>query len=123
MSQVSVIIPTYNQARFVASAVESALAQTYPDVEIIVVDDGSTDDPRAALAPYRARIHYIRQENKGLSGARNTGFLASHGDYVLFLDSDDLIHPWPFWRLNPISAWLTPPGSRSTKMAHRCWAK
>jgi glycosyltransferase involved in cell wall biosynthesis len=93
MSQVSVIIPTYNQAHFVASAVESALAQTYPDVEIIVVDDGSTDDPQAALAPYREKIHYIYQKNRGLSGARNTGFLASHGDYVLFLDSDDLIHP------------------------------
>jgi glycosyltransferase involved in cell wall biosynthesis len=93
MSQVSVIIPTYNQAHFVTSAVESVLAQTYPDVEVIVVDDGSTDGPQTALAPYREKIHYIGQENRGLSGARNTGFLASHGDYLLFLDSDDLIHP------------------------------
>ena len=93
MPQVSVIVPTYNQAPFVAATVESALAQTYPNVEIIVVNDGSTDDTQSVLAAYSGRIHYVYQENKGLSGARNTGFLASHGDYLLFLDSDDLIHP------------------------------
>jgi glycosyltransferase involved in cell wall biosynthesis len=93
MPQVSVIIPSYNQARFVGATVESVLAQTYPDVEVIVVDDGSTDDTQAVLAAYRERIRYIYQENKGLAGARNTGFLASHGDYLLFLDSDDLIYP------------------------------
>lgn len=87
------IIPSYNQARFVASTVESVLAQTYPDVEIIVVDDGSTDDTRAVLATYRDRIRTIHQGNRGLAGARNTGFHASRGDYLLFLDSDDLIHP------------------------------
>ena len=90
---VSVIIPTYNQARFVAETVESALAQTYPNVEVIVVDDGSTDGTQTVLATYLEKIHYIRQENRGLSGARNTGFLSSHGDYLLFLDSDDLIPP------------------------------
>jgi glycosyltransferase involved in cell wall biosynthesis len=93
MSQVSVIIPSYNQVRFVASTVESVLAQTYPNVEIIVVDDGSTDNTREVLAAFSENIRYIYQENRGLAGARNTGFLASHGDYLLFLDSDDLIHP------------------------------
>ena len=93
MPQVSVVIPTYNQARFVAATVESALAQTYPNVEIIVVDDGSTDDTQAVLSAYRGTVHCIYQQNKGLAGARNTGFLASRGDYLLFLDSDDLMHP------------------------------
>jgi len=93
MPQVSVIIPSYNQARFVGATVESVLAQTHPDVEIIVVDDGSTDDTRGVLAAYGAKIHYIYQENRGLPRARNTGFLASQGDYLLFLDSDDLIYP------------------------------
>jgi glycosyltransferase involved in cell wall biosynthesis len=93
MPQVSVVIPTYNQARFIAATVESALAQTYPDVEIIVVDDGSTDDTQAVLSAYRDAVHYVYQQNKGLAGARNTGFLASRGDYLLFLDSDDLMHP------------------------------
>ena len=93
MSRVSVIIPTYNQARFVAATVKSALAQTWPDVEVIVVDDGSMDGTREVLSAFGDRIRYIYQENKGLSGARNTGFLASRGDYLLFLDSDDVIHP------------------------------
>jgi glycosyltransferase involved in cell wall biosynthesis len=93
MPQISVIIPSYNQAQFVAAAVESVLAQTYPEVEAIVVDDGSTDDTQAVLAAYSGRIRCIHQENRGLAGARNTGFLASRGDYLLFLDSDDLIHP------------------------------
>jgi teichuronic acid biosynthesis glycosyltransferase TuaG len=93
MSKVSVVIPTYNQARFVAAAVESALAQTYHDVEIIVVDDGSTDNTRDVLSVFGERISYIYQQHKGLSSARNTGFLASRGDYLLFLDSDDLIPP------------------------------
>jgi glycosyltransferase involved in cell wall biosynthesis len=93
MPRVSVIIPTYNQAQFIPATVEGALAQTYPDVEIIVVDDGSTDDTQAVLSAYRDTVHYIYQQNKGLAGARNTGFLASCGDYLLFLDSDDLMHP------------------------------
>jgi len=91
MSRVSIIIPCYNQAEFVAEAVESALNQTFPDVEVIVVDDGSVDNPHLALRPYQSRIRYIRQENRGLSAARNTGLAASSGDYLLFLDSDDCL--------------------------------
>jgi hypothetical protein len=93
MPKVSVIIPSYNQARFVSATIDSVLPQTYPDVEIIVIDDGSTDETRAVLTDYGDTIQTIHQENKGLSGARNTGFRISSGDYVLFLDSDDLIAP------------------------------
>lgn len=90
---VSVVIPTYNYARYVGEAVESALAQTYPAVEVIVVDDGSTDDTRERLAKYGDRIRYIYQDNAGLSAARNTGILAATGSFVAFLDSDDAFHP------------------------------
>lgn len=93
MPQVSIIIPTYNHGRFVAQAVESALAQTYPDLEVIVVDDGSTDHTQAILSSYGARIHTITQENRGVSAARNAGILAARGGYFVFLDADDLVPP------------------------------
>lgn len=93
MTKVSVIIPSYNHGQFVVCAVESALAQTHPQVEIIVVDDGSTDDTRLRLSAYKDKIHYIYQPNKGLSAARNTGILAATGAYWMFLDADDWIHP------------------------------
>jgi glycosyltransferase involved in cell wall biosynthesis len=91
MPRVSIIIPTYNHARFVVQAVESALAQTYADLEVAVIDDGSTDHTPAVLAGYGPRINCIRQENRGLSAARNAGISAARGDYFLFLDADDLI--------------------------------
>lgn len=90
---VSVVIPSYNYAHFVTGAVESALAQTFPDREVIVVDDGSTDDTRDRLAPFEGKIRYLHQENRGLSAARNTGIRAARGALVAFLDSDDLWHP------------------------------
>jgi glycosyltransferase involved in cell wall biosynthesis len=90
---VSVVIPTYNYGRYVAQAVDSALTQTYPAVEVIVVDDGSTDDTRQRLAGYEGRIRYIHQQNQGLSAARNTGIRAATGEFVAFLDSDDAFHP------------------------------
>ena len=90
---VSAIIPTYNYGRFVVEAVESALAQTYSPVEVVVVDDGSTDDTAERLRPYRARIRYLYQENRGLSGARNAGIRAARGEYVALLDSDDTWKP------------------------------
>jgi glycosyltransferase involved in cell wall biosynthesis len=90
MPTVSVIIPTYNRAQYVCEAVESVLAQTYQDFEIIVVDDGSTDDTEERLRPYMDRIRYARQANAGPSVARNRGILASSGEYTAFLDSDDL---------------------------------
>jgi glycosyltransferase involved in cell wall biosynthesis len=90
---VSAIIPTYNYGRFVVDAVESALGQTYRHVEVLVVDDGSTDDTRERLAPFGDRIRYIYQENQGLSAARNTGIGVAKGHYIGLLDSDDVWGP------------------------------
>jgi glycosyltransferase involved in cell wall biosynthesis len=90
---VSVIIPTFNRADLVTEAVDSILAQTWTDLEIVVIDDGSEDDTREILAPYTDRIRYIRQENRGLAGARNRGIEESRGRYLAFLDSDDLFEP------------------------------
>ncbi len=94
MSKVSVIIPTYNRAQMVCEAVDSVLAQTLKDVEIIVVDDGSDDGTGEVLQErYGERIRYFYQENQGRSVARNRGVRASSGPYLLFLDSDDLLLP------------------------------
>jgi glycosyltransferase involved in cell wall biosynthesis len=90
---VSVVIPTYNYAHFVAEAVASVLAQTYRQFEVIVVDDGSTDNTPERLGPYMEQIRYIYQENQGLSAARNTGIKEAKGEFVAFLDSDDAWHP------------------------------
>lgn len=102
MSGVSVVIPCYNQARYVAESVASALTQREPPREVIVVDDGSTDDPAAALAAFGGRVRLLRQENRGLAGARNRGLRAAGGDYVLFLDSDDLLEPEALGRLRAL---------------------
>jgi glycosyltransferase involved in cell wall biosynthesis len=90
---ISVIIPTFNYEQFVSAAIDSVLAQTYRDREVIVVDDGSTDSTAKRLAPYGSRIRYIYQSNQGLSAARNAGIRASRGDWIALLDSDDLWHP------------------------------
>src|SRR4051794_10354756 len=87
---VSVIVPAYNYERYLSLAIESALAQTHSPLEVIVVDDGSTDDTPRVLAAYGDRIRAIRQPNQGAGAARNTGIAASRGDYLAFLDSDDL---------------------------------
>lgn len=86
---VSVIIPTYNRANFVLNAIQSVLDQTFKNVEIIVVDDGSTDDTQHALEPFNKKIRYLVTENKGASHARNIGMKAASGKYIAFLDSDD----------------------------------
>jgi hypothetical protein len=91
---ISAIIPVWNRAHLIGATVNSVLAQTFPadwSLEIILVDDGSTDDLEGALHPYRNRINYIRhQHNAGAAAARNTGIVASTGDYLAFLDSDDV---------------------------------
>ena len=92
-TSVSVVIPTYNYGHFVVGAVESVLAQTYQNVEIIVVNDGSSDDTKARLEPFMGRVRYIYQDNQGLSAARNTGIGAATCRWIAFLDSDDLWHP------------------------------
>lgn len=95
MSKVSVIIPVYNRAKSIRDAVESALNQTYKDLEIIVVDDGSTDGTEDSIRDYieTSKIKYIFQENGGPGAARNAGINASKGEYIAFLDSDDLWLP------------------------------
>ena len=86
---VSVIIPTYNRAWTLAAAIDSVLFQEYENTELIVVDDGSTDDTPALLSGYRDRIRVIRQENQGVSSARNNGIRGAGGDLIALLDSDD----------------------------------
>ena len=93
---ISVIIPVYNVEKYLAECVNSVLAQTYTDWEIILVDDGATDSSGAICDEYAAkdpRILVIHRENGGLSAARNTGLKAARGEYVYFLDSDDYIEP------------------------------
>lgn len=89
---VSIIIPTYNCERWVSDAIESSLRQSYPNREVIVIDDGSTDNTCTLISErYGNRVKYIRQNNLGLAAARNRGLYEAKGDYIQFLDSDDLI--------------------------------
>lgn len=92
LSLVSVIVPTFNNARFIRPALESFFRQTYPEErrEIIVVDDGSTDDTPEIIKKYGQEISYIRLEHKGIAGARNAGIFHARGEIITFLDSDDL---------------------------------
>ncbi len=87
---VSVIIATYNRSHYLPEAIESVLNQTYKDFEIIVVDDGSTDETRTVVKRYGKRVGYIYQENAGVLSARNTGIKNSKGVFLAFLDDDDL---------------------------------
>ena len=90
---VSVIIPAYNSADFIDEALKSVFDQTYKDLEIIVVDDGSTDDTRAVLEKYGDRVNYHYQDNNGPASARNRGIKLARGKYIAFLDADDLWLP------------------------------
>ena len=92
LPRISVIIPLFNQKQYVEEAVKSILEQTYPNIEIIVVNDGSTDNPFPVLEEYKENIILINQENKGLAGARNTGLKNCSGEYIQFLDADDFLH-------------------------------
>ena len=89
---VSVIIPTYNYAHFIAQAIESVLAQTYQNFEILVIDDGSTDATRETVARFM-QVQYLFQANQGIAPARNAGLLASRGQLLVFLDADDRLLP------------------------------
>lgn len=87
---VSVVVTTYNQETFIAAAIESVLAQTFSDYEVIVVDDGSTDRTPQELARFEGRARIIRQPNQGIAGSRNTGIRQATGEFLAFLDGDDL---------------------------------
>ncbi len=90
---VSIIIPCYNAAPWIGEAIESCLKQTYQPIEIIVIDDGSTDESLSVIRSFGEQITYETEPNRGGSHARNRGFALSRGEYVLFLDADDLIAP------------------------------
>jgi len=94
MPRVTVVIPTYNRARFIAEAIKSVLEQTFRDFELIVVDDGSTDDTAAVVSRFTdPRLRYVYQTNQERSAARNHGIRLAQGEYVAFLDSDDVWLP------------------------------
>lgn len=86
---VSVIIPNYNYAQYLPQSIESVLNQTYPNIELIVVDDGSTDNSSDVIRPYEKLLTLIEQDNAGVSAARNHGLALAKGDFICFLDSDD----------------------------------
>jgi len=91
-SLVSVVITCYNQAHFLSESIESVLRQTYARHEIIVVDDGSADDPKSVAERFRS-IRFIRQDTQGVAAARNSGWRESRGDFLVFLDADDRLLP------------------------------
>ena len=96
LAKVSIIIPTYNRAHVIARSIESALHQTHQDIEILIIDDGSTDGTFDVVKQFfrHAQVRYLRHElNKGHQAARNTGIKNAGGDYVAFLDSDDTWFP------------------------------
>jgi glycosyltransferase involved in cell wall biosynthesis len=90
---VSIVVTTYNQGRFIEETILSALNQQYVDREIVVVDDGSSDDTPERLHKFRDQIVYIRQENRGVAESRNTGVRVARGKLIAFLDGDDLWDP------------------------------
>src|SRR5256885_15520885 len=89
----SIVIDNFNYARFLPAAIDSALAQTLPDTEVVVVDDGSTDDSLDVIACYADRVRPVLKDNGGQTSAFNAGLLAAHGSVVCFLDADDLLEP------------------------------
>jgi hypothetical protein len=91
LPRVSVVIPTYNRASYLIEAVESVLAQTYRDFEVIVIDDGSTDNTPEVASGFPPEVKYFRQENQGQSASRNRGIKLAQGEYTIFLDSDDVL--------------------------------
>ena len=90
---ISVVIPSYNCARYLGATLDSVLAQNYPDVELIVIDDGSTDATPEVAEQYCGRIVYQRMKNGGLAAARNAGMRIAKGEYIAWLDADDLCEP------------------------------
>jgi glycosyltransferase involved in cell wall biosynthesis len=99
---VSVVIAAYNGAQYLPEAIDSALAQTYPKVEVIVVDDGSTDSTAEVVGAYGARVRYLYQQNAGTAAARNTGIQSAQGELIALLDQDDRWLPEKLARQVPL---------------------
>ncbi|MCD6162696.1 MAG: glycosyltransferase family 2 protein [candidate division Zixibacteria bacterium] len=93
MPKVSVIIPVYNSTGFIDEALQSVFAQTFKDYEIIIINDGSTDNTKQVIEKYSDKIRYFYQENRGPAAARNNGIKKAKGEYIAFIDSDDIWHP------------------------------
>jgi glycosyltransferase involved in cell wall biosynthesis len=102
MSQISVVIPTYNRCALVCEAIESAITQTHRPAEVLVIDDGSTDSTKERVSPYvrAGSVRYLRQPNRGVSAARNRGMQSATGQRIAFLDSDDVWMPDHLARLS-----------------------
>lgn len=113
--RVSIVMPCYNAQGFVAEAIDSVLAQTVQDFELIVVDDGSTDGSAAVLAGYGERIRVIRQPNRGVSTARNEGVAAARGELLAFLDADD------YWAGDFLESMLAGMADPRTVIAYCGW--
>lgn len=107
MCKVSVIIPTHNHAHFLGEAIDSALAQTHKPSEVIVVDDGSTDNTAEVLSRFRDQITSVRQDNRGVAAARNAGVVLASGELLAFLDADDVWRPAKIER--QVALFLTEP--------------
>lgn len=113
--KVSVLIPSYNHAHYLVYALDSVVSQSFSDWEVIVIDDGSTDDTQRVTAQFDdPRIKYIYQENRGLSAARNTGIQAANADIIALLDADDI------WRVNYLETMLAPLDSQPEAVAVYC---
>ena len=119
MKEVSIIIPVYNREKWVSEAIESALAQTYKKIEVVVVNDGSTDKSETEILKFKDRIKYIKQGNMGPAVARNAGIKAAKGSFIVPLDSDDKLDPLFIEKLLPfmdrfdfVSTWVKVFGKR-----------
>ena len=113
---VSVVIPTFNRARYLPDALDSVARQGVEGIETIVVDDGSTDETEAVVAAYGSAVRYVRQPHHGAAAARNTGVALATGRFISFLDSDDIWMPAKTRRSSPSSP-RTLPLTRSSRTA------
>ncbi len=106
MPQVSVVIPAYNAARYLGQAIDSVLQQSFQDFEVIIVDDGSTDETASIVQSFAdPRVHYLYQDNQERSRARNRGVSASTGEYIAFIDADDYFYPQKLaWQVAALNA-------------------
>jgi glycosyltransferase involved in cell wall biosynthesis len=116
MPRVSCIIPNFNYARYLRTAIDSALAQTHREIEVIVIDDGSTDGSAEVLRGYGDRVRWFGQPNRGVSAARNRGIQEARGEFIGFLDADDAWHP------RKIELQLALTNDREVGLVH-CWVR